>query len=255
MIDTHAHLFDEVFDEDRDEVISRAIKAGIHGIVAVCETLVEAERCLQIAEKHSASFPAAGLYPAHLDLDQAEALISFIRQNQDTLVAIGEVGLDYWIVKEENDKAIQRQIFCQFIELSHELALPLNIHSRSAGRHAIALLLEKEAKKVHLHAFDGKASSALPGAEAGYYFSIPPSVVRSKQKQKLVKRLPISSLLVESDSPVLGPDRELRNEPANIALVIDAISELKGIAREEVVENIDHNTIKLYGEKLFRNTG
>jgi TatD DNase family protein len=252
MIDTHAHLTDEVFDTDRDEVIVRANNVGIHAIVAVSETLTEAQRCLKIAETHPAIFPAAGLYPAHLDLEQAEATITFIRENRDRLVAIGEVGLDYWVVKEENEKAIQRQIFCQFIELSKELSLPLNIHSRSAGRHTIALLLEKEAQKVHLHAYDGKASSALPGVEAGYYFSIPPSIVRSKQKQKLVKRLPIASLLVESDSPVLGPDRETRNEPANIALVIDAISELKGIDREEVVENIDHNTKKLYGEKLFQ---
>ena len=252
MIDTHAHLSDEVFDKDREEVLTRASQAGIHGVISVCENLSEAKRCLQIAEKHPTVFPAAGLYPAHLDLNQTTEIISFIRQHSDKLVAIGEVGLDHWIAKSETEKDMQRQIFYQFIELSQELGLPLNIHSRSAGRHVISLLIEKGAEKVHLHAFDGKASSALPGVEAGFYFSIPPSVVRSKQKQKLVNRLPITSLLVESDSPVLGPDREIRNEPANIKLVIEAISELKGLAQKEIIEQIDLNTKKLYGETLFR---
>ena len=98
-----------------------------------------------------------------------------------------------------------RGIFSGFIDLALELDLPLNVHSRSAGRHTVRLLLERGARKVLLHAFDGKASSALAAVEAGYFFSIPPSVVRSRQKQKLLKQLPVSCLLVETDSPVLGP--------------------------------------------------
>jgi TatD DNase family protein len=117
-------------------------------------------------------------------------------------VAIGEVGLDYWVIKNESKKQLQRDIFSSFIDLSREVDLPLNVHSRSAGRHAIALLRERGASRVQLHAFDGKAASALPAVEAGYFFSIPPSVVRSPQKQKLVKRLPLSCLIVETDSPV-----------------------------------------------------
>ena len=98
-----------------------------------------------------------------------------------------------------------------------------------------------------MHAFDGKASSALPALEAGYFFSIPPSVVRSRQKQKLVKKIPLSQLLVETDSPVLGPHRNRRNEPINISISIRAIAELKNISEQEVIETVSENTQKLYG--------
>ena len=160
--------------------------------------------------------PAAGLYPTFLDCDQAEKMHAFIRSHRAQLAAIGEVGLDHWAVKEETDRELQREIFKNFIRLSQELGLPLNVHSRSAGRHVVAMLLEEGATRVQLHAFDGKASAALPAVEAGYFFSIPPSVVRSRQKQKLVKQLPLTCLLVETDSPVLGPEPGVRNEPANL---------------------------------------
>jgi TatD DNase family protein len=175
-------------------------------------------------------------------------MVGFIRQEGSELVAIGEVGLDYWVVKEDSEKDLQKEIFKIFIDLSKELELPLNVHSRSAGRHAIALLLENDAPRVQLHAFDGKAGAALPAVEAGYFFSIPPSVVRSRQKQKLVKRLPLSCLLVETDSPVLGPLPNKRNEPANAAISIKAIAELKDIGEEEVIAAISDNTERLYGK-------
>jgi len=110
------------------------------------------------------------------------------------------------------------------------------------------LLLEAGATRVQMHAFDGRASAALPAVEAGFFFSIPPSLVRSRQKQKLVKHLPLSCLLVETDSPVLGPDPNQRNQPANITIAIKAIAELKGINEEKVIEAISENTIRLYGD-------
>ena len=99
-----------------------------------------------------------------------------------------------------------------------------------------------------MHAFDGKTGAALHAVEAGYFFSIPPSVVRSRQKQKLVKRLPLASLLVETDSPVLGPVPGARNEPANLILAVDAIAEIKHLDREAVIEQVVENTHSLYGE-------
>ena len=110
------------------------------------------------------------------------------------------------------------------------------------------VLLNASAAKVQLHAFDGKASAALPGVEAGFFFSIPPSVVRSEQKRKLVRKLPLSSLLIETDSPVLGPLPKERNEPANAVLAVKAIAELKGIAEADVIEAVGENTRRLYGD-------
>ncbi len=249
IIDTHTHLCDPVFDSDRSEVIKRAKEKGILAIIAVSETIEDAKRSLELVEQHSELKPAAGLYPSHLDLNQAEDMISFIRREKDRLVGIGEVGLDFWIAKEESEREIQKEIFSRFIDLSLELDLPLNVHSRSAGRHVISLLLKKGAKKVHLHAFDGKAATALPAMEAGYYFSVPPSIVRSRQKQKLVKQLPLSCLMVETDSPVLGPESGQRNEPANIIYSIEAIAEIKNMNEDEVKEKVFENTVRLYGIK------
>jgi len=246
--DTHAHICDPGFDKDRAEVLERARKAGVAAIIAVGENLSDARKNLELAERYPMLKPAAGLYPTHLDLDQAGEMADFIRQNHSSLAAIGEVGLDYWVVKEAPEKAVQREILKQFIELSQELNLPLNVHSRSAGRHAIALLVENNAVRVQMHAFDGKAAAALPAVEAGYFFSIPPSVTRSRQKQKLVKRLPLSCLLIETDSPVLGPSPNERNEPANIWQSVKAIAALKEISEEAVIAAVSENTERLYGK-------
>jgi TatD DNase family protein len=220
----------------------------------VGETLADVERNLELAETHSMVKPAAGLYPTFLDCDQAEKMHTFIRSHRAQLVAIGEVGLDHWVVKDEQDRNVQREIFTGFIRLSKDLDLPLNVHSRSAGRQAIACLLECGAARVQLHAFDGKASAALPAVEAGFFFSIPPSVVRSRQKQKLVKRLPLACLLVETDSPVLGAEPAVRNEPANLPLAVQAIAGIKGIPEQQVAEAVAANTVRLYGP-LVRTSG
>jgi TatD DNase family protein len=240
-------MCDPSFDEDRETVLERARKAGISAIIAVGENLADARKNCELARRFPILKPAAGLYPTHLDLKQAHQMADFVRDNKSHMVAIGEVGLDYWVVKEEAEKALQREILKIFVELSKELNLPLNIHSRSAGRHAIALLLENNAARVQMHAFDGKAAAALPAVDAGYFFSIPPSVIRSRQKQKLVKRLPLSSLLIETDSPVLGADPDERNEPANIRQSVKAIAELKDVSEEDVISAVSENTERLYG--------
>ena len=248
LIDCHAHLGDPIFDEDRTAVLQRAREAGVTGVVTVAETLEDAERNLQLAGEYPELLPAAGLYPTYLDLEQAERMETLIRERRERLVAIGEVGLDHWKVKEPAERELQREIFTRFIRLSEEVDLPLNIHSRSAGRHVIALLLDEGARRVQLHAFDGKPASALPAVEAGYYFSIPPSVVRSRQKQKLVRRLPLSCLLLETDSPVLSAVPGERNEPAQVCVCLRAIAELKDLPQEQVAEAVVQNTRRLYGD-------
>jgi len=164
LVDTHAHLCDVSFDGDLSEVLERARTAGVLSIIAVGETLEDGEKNLALAKEYAQVQPAAGLYPTHLDPSAAQEVITFIKRERDHLVAIGEVGLDFWAVKEETQREIQREIFAMFIELGKKLHLPLNVHSRSAGRHAIGLLLEKGATKVQLHAFDGKAGTACGGS-------------------------------------------------------------------------------------------
>ncbi len=245
--DTHTHICDASFDADREAVLARAAAAGLGAVVAVGEDLADAERNLALAREYPILKPAAGLYPTHLDRAAAAAMVDFIRTHRDVLAAIGEVGLDFWMVKSGEERNIQREIFTTFIDLALELDLPLNVHSRSAGRHAVELLLTRGARRVQMHAFDGKFAAARPALEAGYYFSIPPSIVRSRQKQKLVRHLPLESLLVETDSPVLGPDPLARNEPANLTVAVDAIAEIKSLRPADVTAVVAANTQSLYG--------
>lgn len=247
IVDTHAHMCDAGFDADRGVVLERARKAGVTAILALGENMADAEKNLELAGRYAMLKPGAGLYPAIVDGAQADQMVAFIEKHRRQLAAIGEVGLDHWVVKDQDAREIQAEIFKQFIALSIRLDLPLNVHSRSAGKSAIRMLLDNEAKKVQMHAFDGKASSAMAAVEAGYYFSVPPSVVRSRQKQKLVKQLPLTCLLLETDSPVLGPDPKKRNEPANIVQSADAIAQIKQIRIETVYEAAARNANKLYG--------
>jgi TatD DNase family protein len=247
LLDVHAHLADPAFDSDRDHVLDRAVAAGVAGVISVGETLEDARRNLALARRHPGLvWPALGLFPTRLDRDEASAVAALARERRAEIAAIGEVGLDHWIVKDEEGREVQREIFGGFVALAAELDLPLNVHSRSTGREAIAFLLGRGARRVLLHAFDGKPSAALPAVEAGYFFSIPPSVTRSRQKQKLVARLPLSCLLLETDSPVLGPDPGARNEPANLRVALRAVAEIKRIPEEEVAEAAAGNARRLF---------
>jgi TatD DNase family protein len=252
IVDTHAHLCDSAFDPDRAAVLDRARDAGVAAVVCVGEGLEDARRNLALAEEHPLMLPAAGLYPGRFDGEEAKALLDLIYGERSRLVAVGEVGLDRWLTKRvpvgEQPLLEQRQLelFLRFVDLAVRLDLPLNVHSRSAGRQTIGALLQRGARRVQMHAFDGKSSTARPAVEAGYFFSVPPSILRSRQKQKLVGHLPLDCLLVESDSPVLGPEAGARNEPANAAVALRAIAEIKELPVERVAEAVARNTSRLY---------
>jgi TatD DNase family protein len=254
LIDTHAHICDDRFDEDRSAVLERAFQAGVVGIVLVSETISDARFNLELAKQEPRLYQAAGLYPGNADLKSAADMITFIREYRDNLVAIGEVGLDFLLARQEEERDVQVQVFKQFINLSLDLDLPLNVHSRSAAKECVDLLIGSGAKRVQLHAYHGKHKTALQAIEAGFFISIPTSIVRSEQMQNLVAKLPISHLLLESDSPVLGPETGERNEPANIARSIPVIAKIKGLPLEEITEQLYNNTIQFYGERLIPNT-
>jgi TatD DNase family protein len=247
LVDTHAHLCDAVFEKDLGEVLQRAQECGVSRIIAVSETMSEGQRTLDLADRHTQILPAVGLYPKYAHRGRAEEVAGFIRREQGRLAAIGEVGLDFRLAESDEDKELQQDVFSLFIQLSLELDLPLNVHSRSAGKHAVKTLLEQGARRVQMHAFDGKAGSAAPAVEAGYFFSVPPSVTRSRQKQKLLKQLPLSCLLLETDSPVLGPSPTERNEPRNLVSSLRAVAEIKNLPEAEVREAVQENTRQLFG--------
>ena len=256
LIDCHAHLACRDFDADREPVIARALLAGVEQILVVGEDWQDDERVLEVCARHAGVLrPCVGLHPDRFaehrvapDALAMETVAALARKYRPRLTAIGEVGLDYWYVKSPERRARQRACLEFMAALATELALPLNVHSRSAGHHTLDLLMGCGAEWVLMHAFDGKASYAVRAAERhGYLFSIPPSVVRSEQKQKLVKRLPLEALALESDSPVLGPEPQVRNEPANLIHGVRCLAALKGVSEDRVREVTTANAQQLFG--------
>ncbi|XP_077341874.1 putative deoxyribonuclease tatdn3-B isoform X1 [Lithobates pipiens] len=244
--------------QDIDNVLQEARAAGVRALVAVAEHAAEFEKLIQLSRRNAGLvFPCLGVHPVQTEtseqqrsatLQDLEDALPLIELYKDELVAIGEVGLDFTprIASTDDQKEEQRQVFIRQIELAKRLGLPLNVHSRSAGRPTINLLKEQGAEKVLLHAFDGKPSVAMEGVKAGYFFSIPPSIIRSEQKQKLVKQLPLENMCLETDSPALGPEKQVRNEPKNIIFSAEYIAKIKGISLEEVIEVTTKNAIKLF---------
>lgn len=178
------------------------------------------------------------------DLDAALPMIDKYKEH---IVAIGEVGLDFTprVVNSDAGKDSQRQVLIQQANIAKQLNLPLNVHSRSAGRPTIHLLKELGIENALLHAFDGKPSVAMEGVKAGYYFSIPPSIIRSDQ-QKLVKQIPLDSMCLETDAPALGPEKQVRNVPRNISISAEYIAKIKGIPLEKVIEVTTQNALHLF---------
>ncbi|XP_022363981.1 putative deoxyribonuclease TATDN3 isoform X4 [Enhydra lutris kenyoni] len=237
LVDCHCHLSAPDFDSDLDDVLEKAKKANVMALVVVAEHSGEFEKIMQLSERYKGFVvPCLGVHP-----------VQGVSPGDQRCVT-SKVGLDFSprFAGTDEQKEEQRQVLIRQVQLAKRLNLPLNVHSRSAGRPTISLLNEQGADKVLLHAFDGRPSVAMEGVKAGYFFSIPPSIIRSGQKQKLVKQLPLTSICLETDSPALGPEKQVRNEPQNISISAEYIAQVKGIPVEEVIEVTTQNALRLF---------
>jgi len=253
LADVHCHVHGQEFDTDRAAVLHAAGAAGVGVVLAMGEGFQDNQRLIEVAREHTHAgdgarlVPCLGLHPDRAGREPLAPVIDQIRTHAAQLAAIGEVGLDYWVAKDDNEaRTHQRDNLTELAALARELDLPLSVHSRSAGHHTLDLLRDLDARRVCMHAFDGAARHAARAADEGYMFSVPPSVVRSPQKQKMVRRLPLSALLLETDAPVLGPDRETRNVPANVRVAAQAIADLKGLPLQHVLEVTSDNAWTLF---------
>lgn len=256
-VDCHCHISSKDFDKDLEEVVESSKQAGLLAILAVAEHAGEFEKIIELSQRFPGFiFPCLGVHPVQevspeqqrgASLQDLDAALPLIEKYKDQLVAIGEVGLDFTprFVRGETDKDVQRKVLIRQAQIAKELDLPLNVHSRSAGRPTIQLLRELGVEKVLLHAFDGKPSVAMEGVKAGYFFSIPPSIIRSEQ-QKLVKQLPLENICLETDSPALGPEKQVRNEPRNVVVSAEFISRVKGVSLQTVMDVTTQNALRLF---------
>jgi len=247
MIDVHCHLTAREFAGRVDSVVREASEAGVKAIITSGLGYSDCLKALEISSRYEAVYPALGVPP--YDLSGYERVMELIEKERGRIVAIGEVGLDFWRGGRE-DRDLQRRVFEGFIDLAKSLDLPMVVHSRSAGKYALEILFEKRIERVVMHAFDGKAAYAAKAAERGFMFSIPPSIARSPQKRKLVRRLPVDSLLLESDAPVLSPTPGELNHPKNVRVSAEWISRLKNIPFEKVIGRTTENALRVFNLRL-----
>jgi TatD DNase family protein len=244
LIDVHAHLTDPAF-QDLPEVMRRSRAAGVKKIIMSITDPAEFGR----ARENLLMTPGylhltVGFDPTDLSEERYAKFKELI--DQGGIIGVGEVGLDHFYVRDHSQRALQESLFRSSIRLALERDLPLVVHSRSAGHDALEVLYSEGAERVLMHAFDGRSGDALAAAKRGFFFSIPTSVVHSEQKQKLARFLPLESLMLETDSPVLSPVRGERNEPANLIYAARKISEIKRIELGEVIRTTTEKAKELF---------
>lgn len=245
-VDCHAHISSSAFDADREAVLAECASKG----VLVVDSALSASEFgvgLRMVKTNPWVRLSGGWEARLLDLGGALEMARLIEENQEWVVAVGEAGLDRFWVRDRALWQKQEEVFRVFVDLADRLGKPLVVHSRSAGEAAIELLVSLGFNRVLMHAFDGSASVALEAAKRGFMFSIPPSIVRSEQKKKLVRRLDLKNLMLESDSPVLGPERGSRNLPTNVFVSAQEISRIKGVGVDEVLESTRRRSIDFFG--------
>jgi TatD DNase family protein len=245
-LDVHCHLDFPALAGRIDEVIANAQKAGLKSIVTSGIDPASNRRALAVAEKYPIVRASIGLYPidalqretATATVVDIDAEITFIREHADSIVAIGEIGLDY---KTGHDKQSQRELFLRLLSLAHELDKPVIIHSRAAEADALDVLGTYDELTVILHCFCGNTDLIRRAMAQGYSFSIPTNVVRSSHFQTLVRTVPLNQLFCETDAPFLSPVPGTVNEPANVVESYRTIAKQRGMTIEEVANIIYNN--------------
>jgi TatD DNase family protein len=250
VIDSHAHLEMGDFDRDREEVLRRALEAGLTHIITVGTDLESSLKAIELAEKYDFIFPTVGCHPHNAkDLDSRllETLVSLASKHK--VVAWGEIGLDFFHRHSPPHK--QMEAFEQQLNVAARLGLPVVIHSRESDRQVYDIL--KKRSENHggvIHCFSGTYDLAMAFVEMGYLISIPGTVTykNAAVTQEVAKKVPLESLIIETDAPFLAPVpfRGKRNEPAYVIHTANRIAELRQISLEELAHHASENTKRLF---------
>jgi TatD DNase family protein len=269
LTDTHCHLDFEKFDSDRQEVLSRAWHAGVARILIPGLDLRSSARVVKLAESHPNLFAAIGVHPSDsLTWDgQTPSALRELSISQK-VVAIGEIGLDYYWDAAPHDH--QKKTLVEQLALAEELQLPVVIHLREKEDKAggecsseLILILEHWTNQLKdnknpiaekpgvLHSFSSSPEVAQTAIELGFLIGVtgPVTYKNATEKQSLIARLPLEKILIETDAPFLSPVpmRGKRNEPAFVAFIADKIAEIHSSTREQVAQVTTSNAVRLFG--------
>ena len=252
IFDTHAHYDDEAFDLDREQIISTLQQEGIKYVVNVASNMKSSRNNLELINKINYFFGSVGVHPSdtgELNDGCIEELKIFSKDKK--IVAIGEIGLDYYWDEPERD--IQKKWFVKQIELAKEIKKPIIIHSRDAAKDTLDIIKETNAKEVGgvVHCFSYGVDMAREYLNMGYYIGVGGVVTfkNGKKLKEVVKYAPLDRILLETDCPYLAPVpfRGKRNNSTYLTYVAKEIASIKGITVEEVKQVTMDNAIKMYG--------
>ncbi len=251
MIDTHIHLDDSAFDEDRQQLLRDFKDAGIDKIVNIGANLRTSERSLALAKAHADVYAVVGVHPSDSDELDEEHLEKIKEMAQDEKVlAIGEIGLDYYW--DNVDRKVQKHWFYRQLELAHTLALPIVIHSRDAAQDTYSILKEMHAEKLGgvVHCYSYSLEMAKEFEKLGLFFGIGGVLTfqNAKKLKEVVAYLSMDQIVLETDAPYLAPVpfRGKRNSSLYLPYVVEEIARIKGLDREEVMRRSTENAMKLY---------
>lgn len=236
------------FKNDLDQVISRAKEKGLLLIVTSSISPNDFFSSLKIVNNYkNYVYVTLGLHPPGITEETFKQTIKLIEKYKNTILGIGEVGLDFYHVKSKSLRRLQQKTFREFIRLSKRIELPLVIHSRNAMQLTLNILREEDADNVILHCFSGNIEETKVAVEEGWLISIPTAVANRPLYQSIAKFVPLRSIVLETDSPFLSPFEGQRNEPANVYYAAAKVAEIKGETLEKVAEITTINALKFFG--------
>ena len=248
IFDTHAHYDDEAFDEDRDQLLSSMKDGGVGCIVNVCASVGGFGGTLELMKAYPFVYGAVGVHPDDAGIMTQDTLDEIRRlSHMEKMVAIGEIGLDYYWHKEEAEHKQQQEMFRAQMDIAREEKLPFMIHSRDAAEDTLEIVKEYMKKDMSggiIHCFSYSKEIAAEYLKMGLTFK------NAKKLKEVAAIAPLSQIVLETDCPYMAPEpnRGRRNSSLNLPYVAEALAQIKGITAEEVIAVTEENAKRL----LFR---
>ena len=255
LFDSHAHLNDERFDEDREELIRLLRQRDVDLVVNPGADMDTSKTAIELANNYDFIYAAVGVHPHDVE-DMTESDIDQLRKwavENKKVVAIGEIGLDYYYDNSPRD--LQKKWFIRQIELANELGLPFIVHDRDAHGDTFDIIKKYKAPETGcvLHCYSGEIELAREYIKLGCYISIPGTVTfkNNRKTVDVAKNIPLEWMLIETDSPYMAPvpNRGKRNDPSMVRYVAEKIALERGIGYEEVCSITKENAKRLFGIK------
>ncbi len=259
LFDSHAHLDDEKFNQDRDELIQKIKQEGIEKFISAGYSLEASQKAIELAKKYDYIYATCGISPNDIPQTEEElwkqvGQIEELAKSEKKVVAIGEIGLDYYWEKDETRKDLQRKAFIKQIEIANKLQLPIVIHTRDAIMDTIEILKSNEVnKKGVFHCCPQNRELIKEALKLGFYISFagPITFKNSKNADEMIKLVPNDKILIETDSPYLAPEpvRGIRNDPRNVKYIANKIANVKEISLEQIAKMTYENACNIFGIK------